>query len=345
LYNRYVGKRFSGFYYKDKGFKDSLKIQLKQKDSLFTKIFRRVLKKEKKEVTDSVKPIIPKKLTKLEKKQNRISAKNMRKKNRKFGFIASKKQYTRNFNFIGADNTVAYMKIRGFSNGNYKPFYKESFKKLDSAKTKNFIIDLRDNGGGRVAEIDYLYSYLTNTNYKFIEDSEVNSRIPILKFLMSNSNPNVLKIFSGLAAPFIMAHNIIKTKKQDDKLYYKLGFSKEKKPKGLNYKGNLYVLINGNSFSASSLLSTHLKATKRAVFVGEETGGAYNGCVAGIYKIYQLPNTKLKIRMGLMQIETPYTQSPDGYGVKPDIEIAPTIENRLKSNDVELENVLSIINK
>ena len=81
------------------------------------------------------------------------------------------------------------------------------------------------------------------------------------------------------------------------------------------------MLINGYSFSAPSLISTNLEATNRAVFVGEETGGAFNGCVAGLYKIYQLPESKLKIRMGLMQIETPFKQAPDGYGVKPNIEI------------------------
>lgn len=345
LYNRYVGKRFTSFYYRDKGFLDSLKIEFKQKDSLFTKVLRRISKKEKKKVIDSIKikPEAPIKLTKVEKQQNRIKAKAKRKKNKKLGFIASTKEYTRNFNFIGKDTTVAYMKIRGFSNGNYRRFYKESFKKLDSAKTKNFIIDLRDNGGGRIAEIDYLYSFLTNNNYKFIEHSEVNSRIPFLKFLMSNSNPNVLKVFSGLFSPFMITHNLIKIKKHEDKLYYKFSFSKEKEPNPINYKGRLYVLINGNSFSASSLLSTHLKATKRATFVGEETGGAYNGCVAGIYKIYELPNSKLKIRMGLMQIEAPYKQEPDGYGIKPDVKILPNIEDRRKNYDTELEWILEDI--
>ncbi len=107
----------------------------------------------------------------------------------------------------------------------------------------------------------------------------------------------------------------------------------------------MYVLINGNSFSASSLISTHLKATNRAVFVGEETGGAYNGCVAGVYKIYQLPSTKLKTRMGLMQIETPYKQIPDGFGIKPDVEITHTIENIKTKIDPEIEWILKHINQ
>lgn len=343
LYNRAVSDHFSTFFYKDKGFLDSLKIEFRQKDSVFTKTFRRILKDEKTNKNDSLAKVIPEKLTKKEKQQNRMAAKRKRKEDRKRGFIAATKEYTRNFNFIGKDSTVAYMKIRGFSNGNYRKFYKESFNKIDALKTEHLILDLRDNGGGRIAEIDYLYSFLTNKKYKLVEDSEVNSRLPYFKYLMSNTTPIVVKVSTVVLSPIIIAQNLIKTKKKDGRIYYNFRFSKEKEPHPLNYKGALYVIINGNSFSASSLLSTHLKANKRAVFIGEETGGAYNGCVAGIYKIHEMPNSKLKIRMGLMQIESSYKQTPDGYGIKPDVEIVPTIEDRNQHKDPELEWILNAI--
>ncbi|MFD0990845.1 S41 family peptidase [Mariniflexile jejuense] len=346
LYNRYVGKVFSRLHVKEHGYFDSLQVAFKQHDSLITKTFKQIEKNKKKDsisTNDTLKIAKPK-LTKTEKKANRIANQNKRKYNKKHGLIKGD-AYTRNFNFLEADSTVAYMKIESFSNGNYKKFYKESFATLDSAKTKNLILDLRDNGGGRIAEISYLYSFLTNDNYKLVEESEVKNRLPYFNFLMSNSSPTSLKIVSALVSPIIVAHNLIKTKKRDGSIYYKLRFSKEAKPNPLNYKGNMYVLINGNSFSASSLISTHLKATNRAVFVGEETGGAYNGCVAGIYKIYQLPNTKLKIRMGLMQIETPYKQMPDGFGIKPDVEITHTIEDVKTKTDPEIEWILKHINQ
>ncbi|MFD1613676.1 S41 family peptidase [Gelatiniphilus marinus] len=350
LHNRFVGKNFKTFYYRNKGFVDSLKVTFKNKDSVFTKTFKR-LKKEDKKVendslkNDSAKTVKPKRLTKSEKKAKRIARKKKKKFNKKHGYI-SKNKYTRNLNFIGNDSTIALMKIRAFGNGPYKAFYKESFAKLDSAKTKYFILDLRDNGGGRIAEIDKLYSYLTDKNYQFITASEVKSRVPFMTFIMSNTSSTSRKIVGGLLSPIIITHNLLKTKKNAGKLYYKFNnFSKTKAPNPLHFKGKIYVLINGNSFSASSLLSTHLKANKRAVFVGEETGGAYNGTVAGIYKLYQLPTTKLKVRMGLMQIEAPQKQLPDGYGVKPDIKIIPTIKDRKLKIDTELKWVLSDIEK
>ena len=349
LYNRYVGKGFTAFYIRDKGFIDSLQVTFKSKDSTFTKVFKRIPKNEKRDSlsidTASIKKIKPKKLTKEQKTTKRIATRKKKKDNKKYGYISKIKDYTRSLDFIGKDSTVAYMKIRGFSNGNYKKFYKESFTKLDSAKTNHFILDLRDNGGGRISEIERLYSYLTDHDYQFITESEVNSRIPFMTFLMSNTTPNSLKVLSGLFSPFIIAENLLKTKKKDGKLFYKFKESKVREPNELNYKGNMYVLINGNSFSASSLLSTHLKATKRATFVGEETGGAYNGTVAGIYKIYEMPTSKIRVRMGLMQVEAPQKQEPDGYGIKPDIEIAPTVEDRKLKQDAELEWILEDITK
>lgn len=341
LHNRVVGKNFSTFHFKEKGFSDSLKIEFKQKDSLVTKVFRRVLKEEKGSKNNSLASIKPKKLSKKEKQENRLKVKKKRKENRKRGYITSKNEYTRNLNFIGKDSTVAYMKIRSFTNGDYRRFYKESFKTLDSLKTKNLVIDLRDNGGGRVSEIDYLYSFLTNKRYKLIETSEVNSRSPYLKSVMSNTTSLLTKVSHAIISPIILAYDLIKTKKIDGKIYYNLGFSKEKSPKKLHYDNQLYVITNGNSFSASSLISTHLKANNRAFFVGEETGGAYNGCVAGVFKTYQMPNSKLKIRIGLMQIEAPFKQMPDGFGIKPDMEILPILENRIQHKDPELDWILN----
>lgn len=349
LYNRFISKGFTVFYLRDKGFLDSLQVTFKVKDSLFERVFRRISKEEKKDTlgtkdTTVVKKEKPKKLTKNEKLEKRLAKRKKRKDNKNYGYLSKRKQYTRNFNFTGQDSVVAYMKIRSFTSGNYKKFYKESFAKLDSAKTKHFILDLRDNGGGRIAEIDYLYGFLTDENYQFITESEVNSRTPFLKAFMTNTTPNSLKVTGAVLSPFVAIHNVLKTKNRDGKIYYRFNkHSKFKEPNPLNYNGKMYVLINGNSFSASSLLSTHLKATKRAVFVGEETGGAFNGTVAGIYKIYQLPTTKLNVRMGLMQIEAPQKQEPDGYGIKPDVEILPTVSDRNKDIDTELEWVLKSI--
>ncbi len=342
--NRAVGLQFSKFYYIDKGYLDSLTITFQNEDSLFTKTFRRIAK-------DSISGISkidslnnkPKKLTKDEKLAQKLKDRQKRKDDYKYGYEKSKKRYTRNFNFIDKDSSIAYLKIRSFNNGKFKDFYQESFTKIDSAKANFLILDLRDNTGGRLAEIDKLYSYLTDKDYQLIEKGETLTRLPYLKMMTSKNNSSFLKILAGLLSPGIIINNLTKSSKKNGKLYFKFSSAKVKKPNPLNFKGDIYVLINGSSFSASSILSTNLHATKRATFIGEETGGAYNGTVAGIFRTIELPNSKVKMNIGLVQIEAPYNMEPNGFGIKPDIEIIPTIEDRKNNIDPELEWVLNTI--
>lgn len=348
FHNRVAGHRFMSYYVLDKGRFDSITLTLKNSDSTFVKRYKRVLKKDTTTIKkDSIKLDSAKinqkkkiKLTKAEKKVKKLKRKAERKYNRNYGYIPSRKEYTRNLNFVGKDSSVALLKIRSFSNGRYKDFYEESFKTLDSLKTETLIIDLRNNFGGRLKEITHLYSYLTDENFTMINPSEVNTRFPLLKSVMSNTTSTTMKVIAGILSPVFATVDLFKTHKKDGKLYYKFKYAKEKEPKPLNFKGKIYVLINGNSFSASSLISTQLQGSKRATFVGEETGGAYNGTVAGFYKLYEMPNTKVRARIGLAHIDALYKTTPDGYGVRPDIKILPSYNDRLNNIDPELQWIL-----
>lgn len=349
LFDGIVGSRFTRFYMKNNGFQDSIRIRFRNTDSIFT---RTIVWKDKKVEQPSSKDSLVinnkenrdvKKITKEERKANRIAVKEKRKYNRKHGYVASRNEYTRTFSFLGEDSLVAYMKIKGFTNGVYEDFYDESFKTMDSLGVKNMVLDLRDNGGGRMAEIDYLYSYFTDSPYTLLEPSEVKTRTPYLPYFINNTNSGFLQGLAILFSPVIITHNLLKTKKIDGSIYYRLSSSKEHKPKENNFKGKLYVLVNGNSFSASSILSTQLKATQRATLVGQETGGAYNGTVAGIFKASELQNSKVVLKMGMMQMQTYYSVEPDGFGVTVDQEIIPTRADREEKRDVEMEWVLSDI--
>jgi C-terminal processing protease CtpA/Prc len=64
------------------------------------------------------------------------------------------------------DSSVAILKIRSFNKGDFRPFTKK-FSKIDSYKSKTLILDLRDNGGGRLNEIVDLYSYLADSTFVF----------------------------------------------------------------------------------------------------------------------------------------------------------------------------------
>lgn len=344
-HDRYVATNFSSFYYSDKGFRDSLSLLLKKNDSIYFRTFRWIGKgNTTKEDSSAINK--PKRISKAEKIAIKEKQKAKRKAGRKRGYIPLRDYYLRNFDFIGEDKSVAYLKIRGFGKGNQKKFYKETFAKIDSAKCSDFIIDLRGNGGGSLDEIENLYAYLALKPFKFINKAETKTNLPATKSMFSKRGIGLLgSTFRLLATPGLLAYDLLHSKKENGERYYKLTKSKLKKPKTNNFKGKVYVLTNGYSFSASSILSANLQATKRAIFIGEETGGGYNGTVAGQSKFVTLPNSKVRMKFGMMQIETPYKVEPNGYGVKPDIEIIPTQKDRLQRRDPELEWALEDIGR
>ncbi|WP_299244368.1 S41 family peptidase [uncultured Aquimarina sp.] len=328
----FIGSRFGFFYSNTHKQKDSILLHLKHEDSLYDKYLYANYDKIKVSTENDTIRSEKKKLSKSDKKIAKETRKKLRKKNYKYGYNKKTNEYNRNFSFLESDtlSSIGYMKIRSFTNGGYKEFYEESFAKIDSSKCENLIIDLRGNLGGRLTEIDDLYSYLTDKEYVFIEKSKMTKRLSFL-YPYFHTKSWATKTVATIFSPVLGIYQIFKVKNENGEPYFKFRYSKLRKPKSNTYSGKIYVLINGESFSASSILATHLKATKRATFIGEETGGAYNGTVAGVYAKVELPNSKINMRIGLMKINAPYTIEPDGYGIKPDVPIKRTI------NDVDNE--------
>lgn len=348
FYDKKVARNFSKYYYADKGFLDSLVVTFSAADSVYTKTFRRIPKDSTRFKTVTEDSLANEKQKKVSKVERALAKKERKKKikdNYKYGYIKAKKYYHRNLDFIGEEGTVAYMNIRSFTYGNYKDFYKEAFKKIDSAQSKNLILDLRNNGGGRLSEIHELYSYLTDTPFQFIQEGEVKTSYPTVKSFMSGSTSVGNTLFRSLFVPVLFVRDVLKTHKKDGKKVYRFKESKVKPAKELPFKGSVYVLINGYSFSASSVLSNYLQATERAIVVGEESGGAYNSTVAGQTKTVHLPKSKVALYFGMMVLETPFKTAIDGYGVQPDVQIIPTHKDRLYAYDPELEWVLQNIKK
>jgi len=337
FFSRKLAKGFARYFYYEHGILDSVNCQLKYKDTLRNLTLLRIEK--------PVKSVVDK--TKEQKALDRELKQKEEKKKRLLGYDTLKRIYSKELTFPVQDSSVAIMKINDFMKGNYRKFYKQSFQQLNSAHTKTLVLDLRDNGGGHIRDIYTLYSYLADSSFHLIEKPQVTSKTSLWHIGYYNDQPFWVQVIQTILLPFVVEMDIItylKTKKEKDHTYtFALRESRLARVKSDGFRGKVYVLINGGSFSASSLLSSNLKGSKRAIFVGNETGGAYNGCVAGILPVRTLPASKLKLRFGLMVCKTPYSDVPDGRGILPDMEITPTIADRINGKDPELDWVLNDI--
>ncbi|MEP7256043.1 MAG: S41 family peptidase [Ferruginibacter sp.] len=110
------------------------------------------------------------------------------------------------------------------------------------------------------------------------------------------------------------------------------------------YKGKLYVLINGGSFSNSGIVSSLLVSHNRGIFIGEETGGNKN-IISGDAGNGSLPNTKINCEMSSKKYLIQQTDSNDGHGTIPTYSLTSTIDDIVNHKDKAKEFAFELIRK
>ncbi|MCP2038560.1 S41 family peptidase [Chryseobacterium sp. HSC-36S06] len=328
-FQKYIlARRWPSYFTAEHGILDSVKIEALYRNEIKTFYLKRekFTKAEKKKVENA-----NKKITKSEKG-----------KTKDYNIIT--KSFNRDLQFPTKDSTVAYMKIKTFSGTFSKKFYKESFAVLKKSPAQYLILDIRDNLGGSLSEINNLYSYLVPEKFQFIKDIEITSPSAMYQANYFSEFSLLTKPVAVLVYPFYLAGTALSIKKNGDQFYLRNnGIFGLKKPKENNFKGKIYVLINGSSFSAASILPSKLKHEKRAFLVGEETGGANDGTVAGRYSTKKLPNSKLYLPIGLMLVQPDIDFTYTKKGVTPHKEILPTTQQVLEKKDIQLEWIMEDI--
>ena len=234
---------------------------------------------------------------------------------------------------------------RSFYNKDLDPdfdtFLKTAFQELKSKEIKHLILDLRNNEGGSEHHQMELMSYLYDKPFKLYQNiylSHLDFR-PLKEIiierdpkdlLFNNDDQYMRKISSDL-----WINN------------YKYGRSLNLQPPKKNtFEGKLYVLINGITFSSAADLAADIRKTTEATFIGEESGGTFEGPTGGNTIVVQLPHSKIMIRISPnIHIGYLYRKHPIGRGVLPDHEVEYTIEDYLQGKDLELEKALELIRK
>ena len=336
FYEEVLNKSFAAYYYLTFPKRDSSLIFLRDSSGLCVEY----LKTENPDTTKSKKNVEKRK----KQQQEDLAKRKIKRKNRYKGFDENQ-QPLLDFKIDTALESMAFLKVKSFSfpHNNFHKFFRESFQSLQASKIENLILDLRGNGGGNLMSCNLLFRYLYNQPHQFTTRADMKTRSFASQKYIEKTSLN--KFNSVILFPFLWAMNQLLIKKDSLGYYAKLPTQKLKKPKINHYTNNLIVLINGYSFSATSLLSANLQSVKRGYFIGEETGGGYNQCTAGSIPIINLPNTGLKLRLPLKEIKITQPRELIGRGVFPYLEVKPTISDVLKGKDVVMDKAMEKIYK
>jgi C-terminal processing protease CtpA/Prc len=123
-------------------------------------------------------------------------------------------------------------------------------------------------------------------------------------------------------------------------------FLPTQQPRPGNYRKRVWVLTDGEVFSTGTVFCSLAKSHKRGIFVGEETGGAYQGFNAGDLVVITLPASQLRAVIPLLRFTIATGQVPyPRRGILPDHPVIPSVKDALGGVDSELDFALKLIGR
>lgn len=227
---------------------------------------------------------------------------------------------------------LAILDINSFASRGYRKFYKDVFKEIQQQGINHLVVDLRGNGGGYFPNGYSLLKYLLKDTF-YMKFSRPKNKIEKQQYLSMNFGSRLTRRLFGLMPD--------KDKANPDR-NYQLRYRPVKKNQ---YTGNLYVFIDGETFSMGSLVATRLKHGTEAGFFGEETGGGENGSNAILIYNLTLPETKVRINIPYYFLNHDVAVEMPGRGVIPNNKLKYTLNDKLQQKDKEMEQLQLMRNK
>jgi len=220
------------------------------------------------------------------------------------------------FTFSLIDNEIGWMDINRFyafpNEPNFNKFLKKSFNELENKKISTLVIDLRGNEGGNEKWGFELYRYLAIDPFRYY------NKMSVKKLKKSDFEENI-SLKYRLLKPFVDRNKMLKLQK----------------PEKSAFRGKVYLLIDGQSYSTATEFASKAKSEGRVIVVGQESAGGYALNTSGFFSIVKLPHSKVELGIPLVGFDMGNSSSknPMDRGIVPDYEIENLPEDVLSSFD------------
>ncbi|HMO34268.1 MAG TPA: S41 family peptidase [Lacibacter sp.] len=225
----------------------------------------------------------------------------------------------------------ATLRLHTFTGDLRRSYLRKRFRKLKRQPVPNLVLDLRNNGGGLIQSSLLLTRLIRQEPFRFT-DSIVTHRRRI-----ESAAPVTKRFFTNLGMAVL-------SKKINDSLYgFRYFCRRTYQPHRLGYRGQVWILTGGYSFSATTLFLANVKGQSNVTLVGEETGGGYYGNNGVFIPDVILPNTRLRLRLPLYRIVINRRHPFDGRGVLPDVEVKPTAETIRRNVDPKFSKAVELM--
>jgi hypothetical protein len=214
--------------------------------------------------------------------------------------------------------------------------FAEEVKRIGKGKKINkIIIDIRGNRGGSDATWARLLTAIIKKPLK--EDAQIVVRnTPVMNRIIDSETR-----FAQMDTNYFKKKRIPYLNNEEFHVFYSGGGQNIFLPdsNSLQYDGNIYILQDLNSLSASGTFSAYAKLIDQLISVGEPTG-----TIAGrglMPAIFQLPNSKYTFAMEITADITLAKNAFDVWQDRPEIEIYPSADDIIERNNYNVINLRS----
>ena len=200
----------------------------------------------------------------------------------------------------------------------FKKFYKSTFEYLNKNKIMSIIIDFRGNVGGNSKIGDDLIKYLSDVPFSQYEKVIIKvSKVSRRRFLypLKLNSLFEFKLSGRLKKPY---------------------------PESKRFHGNVYILIDGGTFSSAGSTVWCMDHYNICTSIGEETGGT--GVHFGYPIKRNLPNTGLEYSVSHRKWYQIGADEDSKHGLIPDFKVELSTEDIKNNKDAYLEYTIKLIN-
>jgi len=242
---------------------------------------------------------------------------------------------------IDEATSTAYLDINTFynadnkrDNATYEKFLADTFKQLKNKKIQNLVIDLRNNPGGLVHNAYRLFSYISPINVEskvMVKSSQFlkeHRKLSFIEVLMKNLSRH------SYAARLDRAPVGTLVEVTSNQHFIT---SNDKK-----FSGNVYVIANGATFSAASMLVKLCRDQKIGIITGEENA-ACQAISFGDLVGFDLPHTLTKVYVSTTIVTR--DKDMEKCSIQPDISLTRNISEDARGGDSVLKQVTTIVNR
>ncbi|ARK09988.1 S41 family peptidase [Fibrivirga algicola] len=259
-----------------------------------------------------------------------------------FGRNSEFRQPNLSLRLVDSLSNTAVLRVSSFtSSKSFDPFQwsfkrrlKKAFREIKATGVENLVVDLQDNGGGAVINSARLLQFWMRKPFTIMQS----------EYIKPAARNELVNRWNPLSC---LDFNLRYRRDGQGGFASRATVSRHYRPyKRLAFKGNLYLLMNGSSFSAATSVLAKTLDAGQGTFVGEACGGAYWGDFAGQFKYVTLPHSRIQVRIPLKKLTHAVAEAhANGFTIEPDFLAQRTHEDLMTNRNVALRQTLLLIRR